>query len=122
MKTTANGCQWDDLVGFERSVVDEAPERAVGVAGERQRRGSRGRARRGGGSSRGSRGACCSPGDAPAEEAEEVLVDEVEPEEAVAVHAAGVAEAGEDVPGGGDGEEEERPVKGRRRRQWRYRR
>ncbi len=37
-----------------------------------------------------------------AEEAEEVLVDEVEPEEAVAVHASGVAEAGEDVPGSGD--------------------
>jgi hypothetical protein len=35
-----------------------------------------------------------------------VLVDEVEPEEAVAVLAAGVADAGEDVPGGGDGEKE----------------
>ncbi len=46
-------------------------------------------------------------GDAAAEEAEDVLVDEVEPEEAVAVGTAGVAEAGEDVPGGGDGEEEE---------------
>ena len=45
--------------------------------------------------------------DAAAEEAEDVLVDEVEPEEAVAVHAAGVAQAGEDVPGGGDGEEEQ---------------
>ena len=45
--------------------------------------------------------------DAAAEEAEDVLVDEVEPEEAVAVHAAGVAQAGEDVPGRGDGEEEE---------------
>ena len=44
--------------------------------------------------------------DAAAEEAEDVLVDEVEPEEAVAVCAAGVAEAGEDVPGGGDEEEE----------------
>ena len=41
-----------------------------------------------------------------------MLVDEVEPEEAVAVHASGVAEAGEDVPGGGDGEEEEGPVRG----------
>jgi hypothetical protein len=46
-------------------------------------------------------------GVALAEEAEEVLVDEVEPEEAVAVHASGVAEASEDVPGGGDCEEEE---------------
>ena len=46
-------------------------------------------------------------GDALAEEAQEVLVDEVEPEEAVAVHAAGVAEAGEDVPGSCDGEEEQ---------------
>jgi len=36
-----------------------------------------------------------------------VLVDEVEPEEAVAVGAAGVAETGEDVPGSGDGQEEE---------------
>ena len=72
-----------------------------------RRRGTRGRARRGGGSSRGSWGACCSPSGSAAEEAEEVLVDEVEPEEAVAVHAAGVAEAGEDVPGGGDCEEEE---------------
>ena len=36
-----------------------------------------------------------------------MLVDEVEPEEAVAVQASGVAQAGEDVPGGGDGEEEE---------------
>ena len=51
-------------------------------------------------------------GEALAEEAEEVLVDEVEPEEAVAVHAAGVAQAGEDVPGGGDGEEEERAGEG----------
>ena len=41
-----------------------------------------------------------------AEEAQEVLVDEVEPEEAVAVHAAGVAQASEDVPWRGDGEEE----------------
>ena len=54
-------------------------------------------------------------GEALAEEAEEVLVDEVEPEEAVAVHASGVAQAGEDVPRGGDGEEEEGPVKGLRR-------
>jgi hypothetical protein len=46
-------------------------------------------------------------GDTAAEEAEDVLVDEVEPEEAVAVGAAGVAEAGEDVPGGGDRQEEE---------------
>ncbi len=46
-------------------------------------------------------------GDALAQEAEEVLVDEVEPEEAVTVGSAGVAEAGEDVPRGGDGEEEE---------------
>src|SRR3984885_2885689 len=38
-------------------------------------------------------------------EAEKVLVDEVEPEEAVAVHATGVAEAGENVPGSGDCEE-----------------
>ena len=45
--------------------------------------------------------------DAAAEEAEDVLVDEVEPEEAVAAHAAGVAEAGEDVPGRGDGEQEQ---------------
>ncbi len=45
-------------------------------------------------------------GDAAAEEAEDVLVDEVEPEEAVAVGAAGVAQAGEDVPRGGYGEEE----------------
>ncbi len=51
-------------------------------------------------------------GDALAEEAQEVLVDEVEPEEAVAVHAAGVAEAGEDVPGGGDGEEEQNAGEG----------
>ena len=58
--------------------------------------------------------------DAPAEEAQEVLVDEVEPEEAVAVHAAGVAQAGEDVPGRGDGEEEQVPVKGLSRRQLRY--
>ncbi len=42
-----------------------------------------------------------------AEEAEEVLVDEVEPEEAVAVHAASVAESGEDVPWGSDEEEEQ---------------
>ena len=41
-----------------------------------------------------------------------MLVDEVEPEEAVAVHASGVAQAGEDVPGGGDGEEEERAGEG----------
>ena len=52
------------------------------------------------------------PGVTTAEEAEEVLVDEVEPEEAVAIHAAGVAEAGEDVPGGGDGEEEEHACDG----------
>ncbi len=45
-------------------------------------------------------------GDAAAEEAEDVLVDEVEPEEAVAVGSSGVAEAGEDVPRGGYGEEE----------------
>ena len=45
--------------------------------------------------------------DAAAEEAEDVLVDEVEPEEAVAVGGSGVAQAGEDVPGRGDGEEEE---------------
>ena len=51
-------------------------------------------------------------GDAAAEEAEDVLVDEVEPEEAVAVHASGVAQAGEDVPGGGDGEEEQRAGEG----------
>ena len=41
-----------------------------------------------------------------------MLVDEVEPEEAVAVHAAGVAQAGEDVPGRGDGEEEEEAGEG----------
>ena len=41
-----------------------------------------------------------------------MLVDEVEPEEAVAVHAAGVAEAGEDVPGSGDCEEEEEAGEG----------
>ena len=46
--------------------------------------------------------------DAAAEEAEDMLVDEVEPEEAVAVDAPGVAQAGEDVPGGGDEEKEER--------------
>ena len=46
-------------------------------------------------------------GDAAAEEAEDVLVDEVEPEEAVAVHAAGVAQAGEDVPRRGDEQEEQ---------------
>ena len=51
-------------------------------------------------------------GDAAAEEAEDVLVDEVEPEEAVAVGAAGVAQAGEDVPGGGYGEEEEEAGEG----------
>ena len=48
-------------------------------------------------------------GEALAEETEEVLVDEVEPEEAVAMAeegAVGVAEAGEDVPGSGDREEE----------------
>ena len=41
-----------------------------------------------------------------------MLVDEVEPEEAVAVQASGVAQAGEDVPGGGDGEEEQRAGEG----------
>ena len=46
------------------------------------------------------------------EEAEEVLVDEVEPEEAVAVHAAGVAEASEDVPGGSDNKEKEGACEG----------
>ena len=51
-------------------------------------------------------------GDAAAEEAEDVLVDEVEPEEAVAFHAAGVAEAREDVPGGGYQEEEEEAGEG----------
>src|ERR1700736_2100644 len=45
--------------------------------------------------------------DALAKEAQEVFVDEVEPEEAMAVHASGVAQAGEDVPRGSDGEEEE---------------
>jgi hypothetical protein len=45
--------------------------------------------------------------DAAAEEAEDVLVDEVEPEEAVAVEASGVAQTGKDVPGGGDGEKQE---------------
>src|SRR5208283_29908 len=44
--------------------------------------------------------------DAAAEEAEDVLVDEVEPEEAVAVNGSGVAQAGEDVPGRGDGEQQ----------------
>jgi hypothetical protein len=52
------------------------------------------------------------PGESLAEEAEEVFVDEVEPEEAVAVHASGVAEAGEDVPGRGDDEEEEQAGEG----------
>ena len=42
--------------------------------------------------------------DALAEEAQYVLVVELEPEEAVTVHAAGVAESGEDVQGGGDDE------------------
>ena len=51
-------------------------------------------------------------GDAAAEEAKDVLVDEVEPEEAVAVQAAGVAQAGKDVPGSGDGEEEEQAGEG----------
>ncbi len=61
-------------------------------------------------------------GDAAAEEAEDVLVDEVEPEEAVAVGAAGVAQAGEDVPRGGDGEEEEGAGEGLRARQrWSWR-
>ena len=41
-----------------------------------------------------------------------MLVDEVEPEEAVAVQAAGVAQAGKDVPGSGDGEEEEQAGEG----------
>ena len=50
---------------------------------------------------------------ASAEEAEEVLVDEVEPEEPVAVHAAGVAQASEDVPRSCDEEEREGcPVNG----------
>ncbi len=44
-----------------------------------------------------------------------MLVDEVEPEEAVAVHAAGVAQAGEDVPGRGDGEEEKQASEGSER-------
>jgi hypothetical protein len=44
-----------------------------------------------------------------------VLVDEVEPEEAVAVHAAGVAEAGEDVPGAAMTRKRRMPVKGLRR-------
>ncbi len=42
--------------------------------------------------------------DAAAEEAQQVFVDEVEPEEAVAARAAGVAQAGEDVPRRGDGQ------------------
>ena len=42
--------------------------------------------------------------DASAEEAEDVLVDEVEPEEAVAVGSSGVSERGENVPRGGDKE------------------
>ncbi len=41
-----------------------------------------------------------------------MFVDEVEPEEAVAVHAAGVADGGEDVPGGGDGKEEKKAGEG----------
>ena len=41
-----------------------------------------------------------------AEEAEDVLVDEVEPEEAVAVFSTCISQTGEDVPGGRDEQEE----------------
>ena len=50
--------------------------------------------------------------DAAAEEAEDVLVDEVEPEEAVAIHPPCVAQAGENVPRSGHGEEEDCAGKG----------
>jgi hypothetical protein len=52
-------------------------------------------------------------GDAFAEEAEDVLVDEVEPEETVAVRCAGVAQPGEDMPRSGDRQEEQRAGDGR---------
>ena len=39
--------------------------------------------------------------DAAAKEAEDVFVDEVEPEEAMAVESSCVAQASEGVPGGG---------------------
>src|SRR4051812_14348216 len=42
---------------------------------------------------------------ASTKEAEEMLVDEVEPEEAMAIHASGIANAGENVPRSGDHKE-----------------
>ena len=41
-----------------------------------------------------------------------MFVDEVEPEEAVAVHASGVAESGENVPWGGYRQEEQGACEG----------
>ena len=46
-------------------------------------------------------------GNAAAEEAQDVLVPQVKPEEAVAVGSAGITQPGEDVPRSGDQEKKQ---------------